>query len=406
MSHDIAVLKTQFPGLHDAKLHYLDNAATTQMPEAVFDALWHFDTHKRANVHGGVHRLACQAISAYEAARASVARLLNAAAPGEIVFTSGATASINLLAATFSETLRAGDEIVLSHLEHHSNLIPWQSLAARRDAVLKFIPVTADGRLAMEALESTITGKCRLVALTHCSNVTGAITDLGPVVRSAHAVGAAVMIDGAQQAPHGPVDVRALDVDFYAFSGHKVFGPTGIGVLWGRAERLSALPPFMTGGQMARSVTLEHAEFSDPPQRFEAGTPPIAGAIGLGAAAEWVLRQDWDAIRMAESSLTGRILDGLARMPNLRVLGPTETAGRRGVVSFAVEGMDPMALCQALDAEYGVAARYGDHCAQPLMRAFGVSGAVRVSLAAYNDDSDIDAFLDGLDTILKRETHK
>lgn len=392
-------LRAQFPAFRGRELHYLDSAATAQMPQAVIDAVTEYDTRYRANVHGEVHHLACRAITAYEDARAAIGRLLNAASPKEIVFTYGATSSINLLAATLGERIGEGDEIVLSGLEHHSNLIPWQQLAARRGAVLKFLGVTDDGRIDGATLERAVTSRCRLIAVTHCSNVTGAITDVAPLVAAARAVGARIMLDGAQAIPHMPVDVRRLGVDFYAFSGHKLYGPTGIGVLWGRHELLAGLGPFMTGGQMTAEATLTSARFAGPPQRFEAGTPPIGAAIGLGAAAEWVGAQDWPSIMAEERRLTARILEKLSTMRAVRVLGPTDMERRIGVVSFVTSLLDPMALCRVLD-DRGVAVRYGNHCAQPLLARLGVDGALRASLAPYVDDTDVDVLLETLEHTL------
>ena len=398
---DAAAIKRQFPGLADPRLHYLDNAATAQMPEVVLGALRRFEVEARANVHEGVHRLARAATAAYDDARSRVARFLHAYSAGEILFTYGATSSINLAAFSFGALLESGDEILLSVLEHHSNLVPWQKLAERRGVVLRFLPMTADGRLDLDWLESELTDRCRLVALTHCSNVTGAMTDVARVVAAARGVGAKVMLDGAQRAPHGPVDVRRLGVDFYAFSGHKTYGPTGIGVLWGRRELLAAMPPFMTGGQMIDQVTLTDASFRAPPRRFEAGTPPIAAAVGLGAALDFMQALDWRAIQNHELRLTRRLLDGLAAIRGVRVLGPVDTHDRRGVVSFAVEGFSAEEVCHHLD-RHGVALRGGYHCAQPLLRAFGVDGAARASLALYNLDSDVDALVAGLEDLMRQ----
>ncbi|PWB59619.1 MAG: selenocysteine lyase [Bradyrhizobiaceae bacterium] len=399
---DAAALKREFPGLADPGLHYLDNAATAQMPEVVLAALRRFEIETRANVHECVHRRARAATEAYEGARRGVARFLHAA-PDEVVFTAGATAALNLLAHGLEASLREGDEILLSVLEHHSNLVPWQQLARRRGVTLRFLPMTPDGRLDLDWLESEITPRCRLVALTHCSNVTGALTDVRRVVAAAHAVGARVALDGAQRAPHGPVDVRRLDIDFYAFAGHKAYGPTGIGVLWGRRELIAAMPPLMTGGQMIDRVTLESASFRAPPRRFEAGTPPIAAAIGLGVALDWMRALPWPAIQRHELALTRRILDGLATFPGIRVLGPADTRDRRGVVTFAVDGVSAEEVCRALDRG-GVALRGGYHCAQPLVRAFGVDGAARASLAPYVTDADVDALLDGIGRLMAGRT--
>jgi cysteine desulfurase/selenocysteine lyase len=258
--------------------------------------------------------------------------------------------------------------------------------------------MTPEGRLDLDRLESELTKRCRLVALTHCSNVTGALTDVARIVKAARTVGAKVMLDGAQRAPHGPVDVQKLGIDFYAFSGHKTYGPTGIGVLWGRREWLQSMPPFMTGGQMISEVTLAHTIFRPPPRRFEAGTPPIAGAVGLGAALHWMQSLDWSAIQQHEQRLTGRLLDGLSVIPGTRVLGPTDLQDRRGVVSFVIAGFSAEQICRHLDTR-GVALRGGHHCAQPLIRAFEVEGAARASLAPYSEDADIDALLKGLEEL-------
>ena len=389
---DPAAIRRQFPVLARKGLHYLDSAATAQMPEAVIAALHHFGTTLRANVYGGVYKLAQEALSEYEAARSDVARFLGAASPKEVVFTYGATSSLNLLAHSFGDRLREGDEIVLSILEHHSNTLPWRAAARRRGARIRVLPMTQDGRLDLTRLPELVTSKCRIVAVTHCSNVTGALTDVDHVIAAARAVGAAVALDGAQRAPHGPLDVRKLGVDFYAFSGHKAYGPTGIGVLWGRGDLLAEMPPFMIGGQMIKRVTLDDAEFADPPRRFEAGTPPIGAAIGLGAAIRWMNGLDWTAIAENERLLTGRLLDRLARMKRVRVVGPMTTDHRRGVVSFTVSGMRSEEVCRALD-NYGLALRHGHHCAQPLMIALGIEGTARASLAPYTTMDDVDRLI-------------
>jgi cysteine desulfurase / selenocysteine lyase len=399
-SFDAVGLKREFPGLADPRLHYLDSAATAQMPDVVLDALRRFEVEARANVHEGMHSRARAATDAYDQARGRVARFLNAGSDEEVVFTYGATSSINLLAHCFGDGLQPGEEILLSILEHHSNLVPWQRLAERRGVVLRFLPMTPEGRLDLDRLDRELTSRCRLVALTHCSNVTGALTDVGRVVAAARAVGAKVMLDGAQRAPHGPLDLRKLDVDFYAFSGHKAYGPTGIGVLWGRRELLEAMPPFMTGGQMIEEVTLTRAAFRAPPRRFEAGTPPIAAAVGLGAALDWMGALDWRAIQDCELDLTRRLLAGLRSIPGVRVLGPADTNDRRGVVTFTVEGFSAEQVCRHLD-RFGVALRGGHHCAQPLIRAFGVEGAARASLAPYSQTGDVDALLDGLEGLAR-----
>ena len=400
---DAAALKREFPGLAAPGLHYLDSAATAQMPEVVFDALRRFEVEARANVHEGLHARARAATDAYNQARGRVARFLGAASEDEVIFTYGATSAINLLAYSFGSLLAPGDEILLSVLEHHSNLVPWQQLARRQGVVLRFLPMTPEGRLDLDRLGSELTERCRLVALTHCSNVTGALTDVARVVNAARSVGAKVMLDGAQRAPHGPLDVQALGVDFYVFSGHKTYGPTGIGVLWGRREWLAAMPPFMTGGQMIGDVTLTSTSFRPPPRRFEAGTPPIAGAIGLGVALDWMRSLDWAAIQQHESRLTRLLLGGLTTIRGARVLGPTDLCDRRGVISFTIDGFSAEQICRHLDTG-GVALRGGHHCAQPLVRAFGVEGAARASLALYSQDDDVDTLLNGLNEISRCRT--
>ena len=389
-------LKDQFPLLAgDPGLHYLDSGASSQVPGAVLDAVSRFETTQRANVHRGVHRLAEAATAAYEGARDDIARFLSAARE-EIVFTSGTTAAINLVAHSFGDGLAAGDAIVISGLEHHSNIVPWQMLRDRRGLVLEALPVTEEGRIDLSQLDRVVTKRTRLIALAHCSNVTGAVVDLGRVVASAKAVGAAVLVDGAQRMPHGPLDVPGLGVDFYAFSGHKMYAPHGIGVLWGRRERLEAMPPFLGGGDMIRRVTLEKTEYAPPPVRFEAGTPNVSGAIGLGAACRWMGGLDWTEIVQEELRLTGCLLDGLARVPGVRVLGPLGLQQRLGVVSFALAGAHPHDVSQILD-RHGVACRGGHHCAQPLMDRFDLAGTTRATIAPYNEDADIDALLVGLD---------
>ncbi|HEY1365357.1 MAG TPA: cysteine desulfurase [Xanthobacteraceae bacterium] len=398
-SFDAAALKREFPGLAAPGLHYLDSAATAQMPEPVLLALRRFEIEARANVHERLHQRACAASDAYDRARASVARFLNAGSADEVVFTYGTTSALNLLAWSFGSRLSRGDEVLLSILEHHSNLVPWQQLAERRGVILRFLPMTPDGRLDLEQLEARLSRRCRLLALTHCSNVTGAVTDVRRVVKAARAVGAKVALDGAQRAPHGPLDVQALDIDFYVFSGHKTYGPTGIGALWGRREWLESMPPFMTGGQMIVEVTSTEARFRPAPRRFEAGTPPIGGAVGLGAALDWMQSLDWPAIQQHEQRLTARLLEGLGAIAGARVLGPMDLQHRRGVVSFVIAGFSAERICRHLD-RHGVALRGGHHCAQPLIRAFGVEGAARASFAPYSLDADVDALLGGLDELI------
>lgn len=400
MTFDPAGFRAEFPIFRQPfdgpALHYLDSGASAQVPQRVIDAVANHDAGARANVKRGVHRLAEAATEAYETARFAAARYLNAPSPREVIFTSGTTGAINLVARSFGDSLAEGDEVLISVLEHHSNIVPWQLLQMRRGITLSVIPATADGRLDLDGIEERIGPRTRLVAVTHCSNVTGAVTDLARIVAAARAHNAKVLVDGAQRAPHGPIDVQALGVDFYAFSGHKTFGPNGVGVLWGRTELLDAMPPFLGGGEMISHVSFSGSSWAPIPAKFEAGTPPIAPAVGLGVALDWLAEQDWGAILANEMRLTGRILDGIAALPGCRLLGPAGLQQRLGVVSFALDGLHPHDVCQFVDATHGVALRGGHHCAQPLMEQFGLIGTIRASLAPYNDDADVDALLAGL----------
>ena len=396
MSDTAANLRAQFPLLAAApELHYLDSAATAQIHRAALDAVVSHETTRRANVMRGTYRLAEAADLAYERARQSAARFLNAGSAGEIVFTPGATASLNLVAHAFGSTLKAGDRVLVSVAEHHSNFVPWQMLRDRCGIELALIPVGADGRLDLARLPGLMGDRCRLVAVTQCSNVTGAWTDVAAIVAAARKVGARVLLDGAQAVQHGPQDVQALGVDFLAFSGHKCFGPGGVGVLWGRAEALAQMPPFLGGGGMIAAVTPAASTWAAPPQRFEAGTPPIAQAVGLAAALEWMMTLDWVAIREREDALCQSLIEGLARIPGLRQLGPRHGT-RAPIVSFDIPGLHPHDICQVLDAQ-NLALRGGHHCAQPLLAALGAEACTRASIALYNGEADIEALLAGLD---------
>jgi cysteine desulfurase/selenocysteine lyase len=354
----------------------------------------------RANVHRGVHALAEEATQAYEAARGAVAGWLNVALD-EVIFTSGATAAINLVAQSWTRSLSPGDEILLTELEHHSNIVPWQLAAERQGLVLRALPATAEGRIDLATLPAMVGARTKLIAATHVSNVTGAVTDVAALAAAARSCGAKLLLDGSQRAPHGPLDIPALGADFYVFTGHKLYGPNGIGALWARREILAAMPPFLGGGEMIRRVTIERSTYADPPRRFEAGTPPIAQAIGLGAAIGFLSALDWNAVAAHEMSLTQRLLDGLAADRRIRIFGPAGLQSRIGVVSFDMEGAHPHDVCQILDAR-GVACRGGHHCAQPLMDRFDLAGTTRASIGIYNDASDIDALLDGLDEVARR----
>jgi len=386
-------LRSQFPILTPG-LAYLDSAATAQMPLEVLDAVRAFETTSRANVKRGVHRLAEAATDAYAAARNDVAAYLGVPA-SEIVFTSGCTAALNLVAHSFGALMKPGDAVLLSGLEHHSNLVPWQMLAARSGVELRFLDVDEEGRIDLSGLATKLDARVKLVSLAHVSNVSGAVLDVAAVVAAASKIGARVLLDGAQRAPHGPLDLKALGVDFYAFGGHKVFAPHGVGVLWARAELLDAMPPFLGGGEMIAQVELTHSSWATAPAKFEAGTPPIGAAIGLGAACRWLATLPWIDIAANEQRLCQRLLDGLGAIPGVRVLGPQSLQARAPVVSFALEGAHPHDICQIMDSA-GVALRGGHHCAQPLHKRFDLAGTTRASLALYSDDSDIDAFFEGL----------
>lgn len=393
---DVAAIRVQFPILarevHGKPLIYLDSAASAQKPDAVLDAMTNLARTSYANVHRGLHTLANETTEAYEKARETVARFINAERD-EVVWTKSATEAVNLVASSFGLSLQAGDEIVLSEMEHHANIVPWHFLRERKGVVLKFIPVLDDGRLDLEAYKGLLSDKTKMVAVTHMSNVLGTVNDVAEIVRLAHAAGAPVLLDGCQGVVHTKVDVKALDVDFYVFSGHKLYGPTGIGVLYGKAERLAALPPYQGGGEMIASVSLDRITYADPPHRFEAGTPAILEAVGLGAAIEWLNGLDRDAIFAHEHALYERVAERLRGVNGVRILG--EAPGKGAVLSFTVEGAHAHDIAQVLD-RYGVAVRAGTHCAEPLMRRFGVTSSARASFALYNTEAEADAFVDAL----------
>jgi cysteine desulfurase/selenocysteine lyase len=398
MTFDVAAVRRQFPILSEIidgrPVHYLDNGASAQTPIAVIDAVHAYETTSRANVLRGVHRLAERATELYENARADVAKFLGVQ-PMEIVFTGGCTAAINLVAYSYGQLLRPGDRILLSELEHHSNIVPWQLLRQRSGVELDMIPVTTDGQIDLGLLPKLITPKTKLISLAHVSNVTGALLDVRKVVEAAKSVGAKIMLDGAQRAPHGPLDLNALGIDFYVFAGHKAYGPNGVGVLWARPELLEAMPPFHGGGSMIGRVTFAETTWAPPPRRFEAGTPPIGPAIGLGTACNWMAALDWTATHDHEMALVQRVLDGLQKIDGTQILGPASLQNRYPVVSFLLDGVHPHDVAQTLDS-FGVAVRAGHHCAQPLMDRFDLDGTTRVSIAPYNDNSDIDALLTGV----------
>jgi cysteine desulfurase/selenocysteine lyase len=388
---DVARVRADFPALHQQvngrPLVYLDNAATTQKPQAVLDALLGFYSRDCANVHRGVHALSQRATDAYEGARETVARFLNAR-PREIVFTRGTTEAINLVAYSYGSRLSPGDEILITELEHHSNIVPWQMLAERTGARLRVAPIDDRGEIILEEFQRLLGPRTRIVAVAHVSNALGTVNPVEEICRLAHTYGARVLVDGAQAVPHQAVDVRALDCDFYAFSGHKIYGPTGIGVLFGRWELLEAMPPYQGGGDMIRSVTFEKTLYNDPPYRFEAGTPHIAGAIGLAAAIEYVTRLGLEEIRRHEQQLLEAATRALEEIPGVRIVGTA--AHKAAVVSFVLDGVHPHDVATVLDHE-GVAVRAGHHCAQPLMERFGLPATTRASFALYNTLEEVDA---------------
>ncbi len=394
--YDIEKVRADFPILsrtvYGKKLVYLDSAASAQKPRAVIDAMVQAMEHSYANVHRGLHTLANETTEAYEGARKKVAAFIGAE-PAEIVFTKGGTEAINLVAAGLGASLKAGDEILLSEMEHHANIVPWHFLRERLGVVLKFTPVTDDGRLDTEAFKNLLSERTKVVALTHMSNVLGTVNPVAELTRLAHDAGALVLLDGCQAIVHQPIDVKALDVDFYVFSGHKLYGPTGVGALYGKAERLAALPPYQGGGEMIGNVSLEAITYADPPHRFEAGTPPILEAIGLGAAIDWVSGLDRAAVAEHEHALYTHVRERLNGANWLRVLG--EAPGKGAILSFTVDGAHAHDVAQILD-KYGVAVRAGTHCAEPLMRRFGVTSSARASFALYNTHEEADAFVDAL----------
>jgi cysteine desulfurase / selenocysteine lyase len=391
----IAARRRDFPLLderfHGKPLVYLDNAATTQKPGAVIDRLARFYREDNANVQRGVYALSERATAAYEAARATVQRFVNAASPREIVFVRGTTEAINLVATAWSRTqLHAGDEIVVSEMEHHSNIVPWQMACAVAGASLRVIPIDERGDLRLDDYERLLTDRTRLVSIVHVSNALGTINPVPAIVRLAHARGVPVCVDGAQAVAHARVDVQELGCDFYAFSGHKVFAPTGIGVLYGRAARLDALPPYQGGGGMIRSVTFARTQYADAPARFEAGTPDVGGAVALGSAIEYLTDVGWEEVESHERELLAYATAALAAVPGVSIVGAP--ARRASILSFVVEGVHPHDIGTLLDSD-GVAVRAGHHCCQPLMTRLGLAATVRASLALYNTRDDIDALV-------------
>ena len=398
MKLDVDALRAEFPILgrdaYGKRLVYLDSAASAQKPRAVIDAMSGAMEHSYANVHRGLHLLSNETTAAYEEARKTVAKFLNAASPDEIVFTSGGTDGFNLVSYAMGVSeIGEGDEIILSVAEHHSNIVPWHLLRERKGAVLKWLDVSEDGEIDLDAYRALFSPKTKLVALSHMSNVLGAPAPAKQLARIAHEHGAKILFDGCQAGVHGAVDVRDIDCDFYVITGHKLYGPSGIGILYGKMDALRALPPFKGGGEMIDMVTQENVTFNDPPHRFEAGTPPILEAIGLGASLNWMQAKGIEAIAAHEARLREHVLEELAKLNFVRVFG--RAANKAPIIAFTVEGAHPHDVSAILDRT-GVAVRAGHHCAQPLMKRIGVSATARASFGAYNTHDDVEALISGL----------
>lgn len=402
ISFDVEAFRADFPALkqdiyEDTPLAYLDNAATSQKPTAVIDRLERFYCRENSNVHRGVHRLSQDATEAYETARESIAHLINAPSPEQVIYTRGTTEGINLVASTFGRMgVGEGDEILLTEMEHHSNIVPWQMLADEVGASIRVLPVTDRGELRMDALPGLLTDDTALFAVTHVSNTLGTINPLADLIDIAHTEDVPVVVDGAQSAPHLLIDVQALDADFFAFSGHKMFGPTGIGVLYGKREHLEAMPPYHGGGDMIDQVSFEETTYDDLPHKFEAGTPNIADAIGLGTAAEYVMDLDWEGLRAHEEAVLDYATEQVQSLDGLRIIGTAPE--KTGVLSFVFNEIHPYDAGTVLDRE-GIAVRTGHHCTQPLLRRYGLPGTIRASFAAYNTREDVDRLVQGLQKV-------
>jgi cysteine desulfurase / selenocysteine lyase len=394
---DVQALRAQFPILsrtiNGKPLIYLDSAASAQKPEAVITAMADFQRTSYANVHRGLHTLANEATTAFEAARQKVADFIGAGSADEIVFTKGATEAINLVAAGISQSLKAGDEIIITEMEHHANIVPWHMACERSGATLKWAPILLNGALNMDALAAMIGPQTKMIAVSHMSNVLGSVQDLPAIVALARGAGAQILVDGCQGAVHLAVDVAAIGADFYVLSGHKLYGPTGVGVLHGLPASLAALPAWQGGGEMIEIVSKELITYNVPPFRFEAGTPAITEAVGLGAAIDWMVAQDRDAIHAHEAALHNYAMEALKGVNGLNIYGTAP--GKGAIIAFNIEGAHPHDVAQLLD-RYGVAVRAGHHCAQPLMKELGVTATARASFAAYNTFDEVDAFVAAL----------
>lgn len=399
---DVAAFRRHFPGLagqvHGRPLVYLDNAATSQRAQAAIDAVHLMQTELCANVHRGVHDRSARASARFEAVREIVRGFIGAGSEREIIFTRGTTESINLVAQTWGrQNVAAGDEVLITHLEHHSNIVPWQILTEERGATLKVLPIDDRGQLRMDLLAAHLSKRTKLVAVNHVSNALGTVNPVAELIRAAHAVGAKVLVDGAQAMPHVPIDVRALDADFYAFSAHKVYGPTGVGALYGKLELLEAMPPWQGGGDMIAEVHLDRTVYNEVPYKFEAGTPNIEGVVGMGAALEFVGSTGLAALAAHEDELLRYATQALALLPGVRLIGTAEE--KASVLSFVIEGVHAHDLGTLLDHQ-GVAIRTGHHCAMPVMERFGVGATARASFAAYNTKSEVEAFVSATEKAL------
>ncbi|MEZ4986447.1 MAG: cysteine desulfurase [Saprospiraceae bacterium] len=395
---DIATLRADFPLLETSMrgkpLVFLDSAASSQKPQIVLEALDQYYRHTNANVHRGVYELSQRATDAFEKGREQARQFLNAAETAEVIFTKGCTESINLVAAGFGKKfLREGDEVVISAMEHHSNIVPWQLACEQSGAILRVIPINDKGELEMDAYEQLLNERTKIVAVVHVSNALGTINPIQAIIDKAHDHGIPVLVDGAQATPHLQVDVQALDVDFYTFSGHKVFGPTGIGVLYGKRKWLEALPPYQGGGEMIAQVTFEKTTYNELPIKFEAGTPDISGAVGLGVALDYIRHIGQDAIAAHEHRLLEAATEELCQIDGLRIIGTADH--KASVISFVVDGIHPFDLGTILD-KMGIAVRTGHHCTQPLMARFGIPGTVRASFALYNNMEDVAKLVEGV----------
>ncbi len=396
MGYDIDKIRADFPILGDKvygkPLVYLDNAATTQKPKAVIDSICYGYSHRNANVHRGVHYLSQEATEAHEEAREAVRQFIGAKSKSEIVFTRGTTESVNLVASSFGDLLQEGDEVIVSQMEHHSNIVPWQLLSMRKGVTLKMWPFEEEGTLDLEVLQEMLTERTKLVSVAHASNTLGTVNDVKAIAQIAHEAGAKVMVDGAQSVPHFKVDVQELDCDFLAFSGHKIYGPTGIGVLYGKEALLDAMPPYQAGGEMIDHVTFEKTTYNELPYKFEAGTPDFIGSAALKTALDYVTEIEMDQIEAYERMLVDYMVRRLREIDGMKIYGPEK---RSGVVSFLVNEIHPYDMGSILD-KLGVAVRTGHHCAQPTMDAYGVPGMVRASVAMYNTKEEIDTLVAGI----------